>query len=180
MLKLYLARNNAIDATTERALLALDRLADAQYKLNRTWLELAYPEGKLPTPLKPTSVPIPAAAADPANKGLVALPQLPPPQPPTAIKTNIKMPSFDDVCKLANDLATEDEAAQKRVSAADAKADDAKLRYMNAAPADKATAKQELEDARNAYRISLLEAQAIRKRWNLASERVVEMSKPNR
>ncbi|MCE9568351.1 MAG: hypothetical protein K8U57_40640 [Planctomycetes bacterium] len=184
-LRTFLSANLAMEASTERALRALDNLANAQYQLHRVWIDLAFPERKAQD--KAAAV-APVPAVEPVNKEIISAPivqnpptfkpalrQLPPPNPP-AIKENIKALTFDEATNLANALAIADQEVQKRLEAAAAKRDEAIKRVVQAESADKVAIRREFEAASKAYSIVLHESRAIRQRWTAASERVIELS----
>ena len=55
-LKVFMSEGLARDATFERSLLAIDRLAEARYEVQLAWLRIAYPDRKWPAPPGPGAV----------------------------------------------------------------------------------------------------------------------------
>jgi len=108
------------------------------------------------------------------NKVMIGTPPI---EKVPAIPVNLKLPmTFDEACKLANELAQEDVEAQKRDLAMTLKKDEASLRYLTAAAEDKAQLKRELDDAIKAHQEVRAEREAARLRWKAASDRVLELS----
>jgi len=185
-LRLFMSANLAMEASTERALLALDNLLNAQHRLHRVWTDLAFPERKVPD--KENSKISTAQVAAPANKALISAPVVqnppafkpalnpPPAQNPAAILVSIKTMPFDEACKLSNELAVKDQDVQKRLADAAAKRDEAMKRFAKAEPLDRVYIRNEVDAATRAHSAIFSESRMIRRRWEAASERVVELT----
>ena len=196
-LKKYISLTLVREASTERALAALDRLADAQYKLHLTWVALAYPDRKPPgvAGAQPPAPPADAAiqpAAVPADPGKV-LAVVPAVAPPAPVKVPGRSPSFQEVTEALNanaetlkaarrqadELANEVNEARKRDFTANVKEIEARLRYQRATIADeKAEAKREWEAATKAHDEARAEWEAVGQKWKAACERVRELTSP--
>ena len=163
-MKAFLAGTLAADATTERMVFAIDRLAEAQIQLQKVWIDLAFPDVR-------------------AGRAVGNAAKRPAPGPgfPTApaLKLVAHRVTFDEACQLTNDLAAADKAAQKRVADAGAAADALFARLRVAPPEERAAVRAEIDAARNLLGATKAEAEEVRKRWKTASTLLVELTGDN-
>ncbi|HSQ58022.1 MAG TPA: hypothetical protein VLM40_20020 [Gemmata sp.] len=182
-LRQYLAGSLGADASTERALLALDRLVDAQYLVHRTWAALAFPNMKFPEPqprpiVPQPPAPVPMAGAFARGRLQPSFPQyLPPARQPQVVYTHVTPTLLSSAQKAVEeaDRAERDGANRSRV--AYLHSIDANTRYRYALPEEQATARRERDEAIATYNRVRNEWTAARQRSRAAHDRVLQLSR---
>jgi hypothetical protein len=143
----------AADATVERAVFALDRLADARAQVYQALIGLAYPNRERPNA---------ARRAEPAP-AVVPVKAAPDGAAPVAVEKAEK----------AEQAAAEAEAlAEKRERDARVKELAAEARYRDSLPADRAAARAAWLTAREEWEAARRDWDAARDEWRLARDRL--------
>ena len=157
--KVELGRGLAYDAQVERAVTAINRMAEAQYQLRLTLVALAYPDtSDRPLVRKPGKLEVvPSGTTDPApNPPRSARPAVTPAAPaPTALDEALR---FERVSAAAEVIA-EDRARQAQATERAAAA------YRSAAPADQARTREAWLSARNEWELARRDWAETRENW---------------
>ena len=152
-LKFFTSQVVASDARIERALVALDRLADAQESLHQTLTAIAYPDRPRPLPR--------------GRFGTV------PAVPPDGTVPRAVVPSdLADAEKAEKTAAEVETAAEERERIARQEEIAAEARYRDSLPADRASARAEWVKAREQWEQARREWDTAREQWKAARERL--------
>jgi hypothetical protein len=170
-LRQFLAGELGSESTTERIIFSIDRLADAQLRLQRTWIDLAFPNGK-----GAVAQGADAEAGKNAVKRGVALINANTFPTIQVLRPVARRMTFDEATEVANALAAEDKKVQARVKDAMQQVEDASRKYRTAAAAERGTLRLEWNNAQKSLNAARAEAEAIRRRWTMASNYVLELT----
>jgi len=167
--KVELGRGLAYDARVERAIAAIDRMAEAQYQLRLILMALAYPDSSSrPLVQKPGKIEVSLADAAPAPAPNRPARPAPAPTPPSALDEAIRA---ERVAAAAEVLA-EDRERQARASMK--AADEA---YRAAAPGDRLRARDAWASAREEWELARRDWVDARENW-LSAKHQLEAARP--
>jgi hypothetical protein len=158
-LKFKLGNALAKDAKVERALLALERLADAHYRLHQTLIALAYPDRR---PAAGTKL---LVISEPVTKS--AVPTTTPNRPGSVVEAE----------KVEKATAEAELLAEERERDARLKERAADVRYRDSLPADRPAARAAWLKARDSWEEARRDWDAARQRWQTARDQLDALRK---